>query len=67
MWLQICGTWYFPKFLINEGSFTQMNIASLMFLIFPSDSMCTMEKQSGQTGCPVVLGDGAEMFLYPDP
>ena len=32
---QMCGNWYFLRFLFNEGSFTQMDMASLMFLDVP--------------------------------
>ena len=60
----MCGSWYLPKFLFNEGSFTEMTMASLMFLAFPCGSLCTMVKQSGLIGYPEVLlcwcmGDGA--------
>ena len=60
----ICGSWYFPRFLFNEGSFTQMNMSSLMFLEVPCTSLCMMVKQSGLSGWPVELlcwwmGDGA--------
>ena len=52
----MCGSRYLPKFLFNEGSFTQINMAFLLFLVFPCGcSLCTMMKQSGLTGCPVVL------------
>ena len=33
-------------------------VANLMFLVTPCDSLCTIVKQSGLTGCPVVLVDG---------
>ena len=49
----MCGSWYLPKFLLSEGSLTCMYIASLMFLVTPCDSLLTMVKQSGFTGCPV--------------
>ena len=29
---QMCDSWHFPKFLFSNGSFTLMNIASVMFL-----------------------------------
>ena len=63
-WSQMCGSWYFPKFLLSEGSFTQMYTASLMFLMTPWDFLSTMVKHSGLTGCPVewlwwCIGDGA--------
>ena len=53
-----------PKFLFSEGSFTQIYMASLMFLVIPCDSLCTIVKKSGLTGCPVKflcwqMGDGA--------
>ena len=28
----MCGSWYFPKFMLSDGSFTYMNMASFMFL-----------------------------------
>ena len=28
---QMCGSWNLPMFLLRDGSFTLMNIASLMF------------------------------------
>ena len=60
----MCESWYFPKFLLSEGSLTQMYIASLMFLVIPCGSLSTIVKHSGLTGCPVELlqwwiGDGA--------
>ena len=51
----MCGNWYFPMFLLSEGSLTLMNMASLMFLVLPCDSLCMMVKHSGLIGCPVVL------------
>ena len=42
----ICGSWYFPKFLFKEGSFTWMNMASLMFLEVSYASLGMMLKQS---------------------
>ena len=55
IWSQICNNLYFHMFLFREGSMTQINMASLMFLGFPCGSLCIMVKQSGLTGCPVVL------------
>ena len=52
---QMCGSWYFPMFLLSEGSLTLMNMASFMFLVLPCGSLCVMVKQFGLTGCPVVL------------
>ena len=55
IWSKICGSWYLPKFLLCEGSFTWMYMASLMFLVNPYVSLCTIVKQSGLNGCPVEL------------
>ena len=60
----MCGGWYFPMFLFNEGSLTLINMASLIFLVLVCDSLCMMVKQSGLTVSPVVLlcwwiGEGA--------
>ena len=41
-----CGNWYFQMFLFSEGSFTWMNMASLMFLDVPCVSLCMMLKHS---------------------
>ena len=62
---QMCGIWYFPKFLLSEGSLTQIYIVSFMFLVTPCDSLSTMVKHLGLTGCPVewlwwCIGDGAQ-------
>ena len=46
----ICGSWYFPKFLLSEGSFTQIYIVSFMFLVTPCDSLSTLVKHSGLLG-----------------
>ena len=63
-WSHTCGSWNFPKFLFKEGSLTLMHMASLMFLVKPCDSLSSMEKHSGLTGCPVAdvcrcMGEGA--------
>ena len=44
MWSHMYGSWYFSKLLLSEGSFTQINIAPLMFLVTPCDSMSTVVK-----------------------
>ena len=44
-----------PKFLFKEGSLALMNMASLMFLVVPCESLWNMLKQSGPIGCPVEL------------
>ena len=54
-WLQMCGSLYFLKFLFSEGPFTQMYMASLMFLKTPCDSLWTVVKHLELTGCPVEL------------
>ena len=43
---QKSGNWYFPMFLLSEGSLTQVNMASLMFLVLPCGSLCIMVKPS---------------------
>ena len=72
-WSHTCGSWNFPKFLFKEGSWTLMYMASLMFLAKHCDSLSTMEKHSGLTGCPVsdvcrCMGEGAlrcSLYLLP--
>ena len=51
----MCGCWYSPMFLLNEGSFTHMYIASLVFLVTPWGSLLTMVKHSGLSRCPIEL------------
>ena len=73
-WSQTGGSRNFPRFLLRDGSFTLMYIASLMFLVSPCASLSTMVKQSVLTGCPVVdvcmcIGDGAlrcSLYLSPN-
>ena len=60
---QMCGSLYFPKFLLTEGSLTCMYISSFMFLVTPCVYLSTMVKHSGLTGYPVkwlwwCIGDG---------
>ena len=43
-----------PGSCVNDGSFTLMYMASLMFLVSPCASLSTMVKHSGLTGYPVV-------------
>ena len=52
---QICGSWYFPRFLLSEGSLMHINMASLMFLEELCVSLCMMLKHSGLSECPVAL------------
>ena len=54
-WSQMCGSWYFPRFLLSVGSCTQMNMASLMVLEWLLTSLWTMLNCSGSIGCPVVV------------
>ena len=35
---QIWGGWYFPRFMLRGGSFTLMNMASLIVLVMPCSS-----------------------------
>ena len=70
---QMCGNWNFPMFLFRDGSFTLMNMASLMFLAMLLSSLPTTVKLSRDTSWPVVLwwsmmGDGDLMCsLYLSP
>ena len=41
---QLCASWYLPRFLFRGGSLTLMNMASLMVLVMPWDSLSTMKK-----------------------
>ena len=55
--------WYFTKFLMSEGSLTRIYITPFMFLVTHCDSLSTMMKHLGLTGCPVewlwwCMGDG---------
>ena len=64
---QICGSWNLPMFLLRDGSFTLMNIASLMFLAILLSSLPTILKLSRDTSWPVVfwwsmMGDGALIY-----
>ena len=52
---QMCGNSYFPRFLFKEGSFTWMNMASLMFLEVPCASLYMMLMQSGLSEWPIEL------------
>ena len=58
------GSWYLPRFLLGDGSLTQMCIAFLIVLVTPCDSLPIMVKHSSLTRCPLVwlwwcIGDGA--------
>ena len=70
---QMCGIWNLPMFLLRDGSFTLMKIASLMFLAILLFSLPTILKLSRDTSLPVVfwwsmMGDGALMCsLYLSP
>ena len=72
-WSHTWESWNFPRFLLRVGSLTLMYMAFLMFLTMPCDSLSTMEKQSGLTGCHVDvvwrwMGDGAlrcSLYLSP--
>ena len=63
---QIGGSWNLPMFPLRDGSFTLMNIASLMFLAILLSSLPTILKLSRDTSWAVVfwwsmMGDGALM------
>ena len=49
---QMCGSWYFPHFLLNEESLTHIYIVLFMFLVIPCDALLIMVKQWGLTGYP---------------
>ena len=49
----MCGSWYFPMFLLRDGSLTEMYMASLMVLVVPCASLLMMVKQSTLVGCPI--------------
>ena len=51
---QIWGSWCFPRFLMRDGSLTQIHMAFLMVLLTPCASLPTIKKQSMVMGCPVV-------------
>ena len=60
----MCGSWNLPVFLLRDGSFTLIKIASLMFLAILLSSLPTILKLSRDTSWPVVfwwsmMGDGA--------
>ena len=48
---------HFPRFLLRDGSLTQIYIISFMVPVTPCDSLSTMVKHSTLTGCP-------EMWLW---
>ena len=48
------GGWYFPRFLLGDGSLIWLYITSFMVLVIPCDSQSTIVKHSKLTGCPVV-------------
>ena len=50
---QMCISWYFPIFLLRDGSLTQKYMASLMFLVMPCASLPIMVQQSALIGCPM--------------
>ena len=61
-----CGSWYLPVFLLRDGSFTLMRMASLMHLAKLWSSLPTILKLLIDKSWPVVLwwswmGDGAFM------
>ena len=69
----MCDNWNFPVFLLRDGSFTLMKMASLMFMAMLKSSLPTIVKLSRETSWPVVfwwsmMGDGALMCsLYLSP
>ena len=69
----MCGSWNLPMFLLRDGSFTLMKIASLMFLAILLSSLPTILKLPGENSWSVVfwwsmMGDVAVMCsLYLSP
>ena len=62
-WSHMCRSWYLPRFCLG-GSYTWMNIASLMVLEWLLTSLCIILNWLGSMGCPVVvlwmcIGEGA--------
>ena len=60
----MCGSWYFPMFLLRGGSWTRINMDSLMVLEWLVVSLCRILKPSASIGWPVVvlcwcMGEGA--------
>ena len=47
----ICGSWYLPIYLFRDGSWTLINIASLMALAIFWSSLPTMLKLSRDSSC----------------
>ena len=58
----MCSSWYFPRFLLRVGSWTCMNMASLMVLDLLLTSFCTILNCSGSTGCPRTIKEA--MFIH---
>ena len=69
----ICISWYFPIFLLTDGSLTWMYMASFIVLVMPCASLPIIVKQSTLIGCPMAwlcwyMGEGVpEMFFQPIP
>ena len=51
----MCGNWYMARFLFEEGSFTLINMPSLMFLGVSWASLCMMLKKSGYIGWHICI------------
>ena len=45
---QMWGSWYFPTFLLRDGSLRQIHMASLIVLVMLHASLPTMEKHFGE-------------------
>ena len=50
----IWSSWYFLRFLLRHGSFTQKNMAFLMVMVMLYVSLSMMVKHSTSAGCPLV-------------
>ena len=50
----IWASWYFPRFLLKDVSFTQMYMVSFMVLVTPCASLFPIVNHSKSTGCHVV-------------
>ena len=59
-WCDMCGSWYFPKFLFNGGSCTHMNIASLMVLGWAVDFLVYYAELVGVHG----MACGGAVLMY---
>ena len=64
---QMWGNWNLHRFLFRDGSMIPMNMASLIVLVMPCASLCTMEKLSTLMTSFIYGGGGPKIFLKPVP